>query len=92
MAAQFTKLPQRIGIRPEHIQVVEPHLGLPAVVELAEHLGDSSVYHCQVEGLSSLLNVKLSSELKFKNAQTIGLKVNHQRLLAFDAAGMRMMS
>jgi multiple sugar transport system ATP-binding protein len=92
MAAQFTKLPQRIGIRPEHIQVVEPHLGLPAVVELAEHLGDTSVYHCQVEGLSSLLNVKLSSELKFKNAQTIGLRVNHQRLLAFDAAGMRMMS
>ncbi len=50
---------QCIGLRPEHLHVVGADGGAPAGVELAEHLGDVSILHLRVEGLSELLAAKV---------------------------------
>jgi multiple sugar transport system ATP-binding protein len=50
---------RRIGLRPEHLQVVAPDQGVPARVELAEHLGDVSILHLRVDGVASLLAAKV---------------------------------
>ncbi len=49
----------RIGLRPEHLQVVAADQGVPAQVELAEHLGDVSIIHLRVDGVAPLLAAKV---------------------------------
>jgi multiple sugar transport system ATP-binding protein len=65
-------------------------LGLPATVVLAEHLGDASIYHCQVEGMTTLVNVKVSSDRKYHHQDTLGLRVNPNHILGFDDKGQRI--
>ena len=88
--APLAHVPHRIGIRPEHLLLTEPSAGLPATIVLAEHLGDSSIYYCQVEGLPGLLNAKLSQAPGLKAGDQVGLQVQAQGLLAFDALGKCM--
>ena len=87
---RFSSQPYCIGIRPEHVDIVEADQGLPAKVVLAEHLGDASIYHCEVEGVANLLNVKMSSENKHHNRDIIGLSFNHASVLGFDSNGWRI--
>lgn len=87
LAGNFAHSPKRIGIRPEHIDLVDARLGIPATVVLAEHLGDSSIYHCQVQGLAQLVNVKMSSDHKFQNQDILGLSVTTKHILGFDKNG-----
>jgi multiple sugar transport system ATP-binding protein len=86
----FATMPHCIGIRPEHIEILVAGQGLPATVVLAEHLGDSSIYHCQVNGISNLLNVKMSSENKLQNHDVIGLSFNQHHVLGFDSKSQRI--
>jgi multiple sugar transport system ATP-binding protein len=90
LAAKLAQTPRRIGIRPEHLELVDASLGLPATVILAEHLGDASIYHCQVQGVTQLINVKMNSEHKYQNHDTLGLKVNVHHILGFDANRQRI--
>ncbi len=87
---RFGSQPHSIGIRPEHVDIVEAGQGLPAKVVLAEHLGDASIYHCQVEGVANLLNVKMGSDHKHHNHDCIGLSFNHHPILGFDSTGLRI--
>jgi multiple sugar transport system ATP-binding protein len=87
---RFSSQPYCIGIRPEHVDIVEAGKGLPAKVVLAEHLGDASIYHCEVEGVANLLNVKMSSENKHHNRDIIGLSFKHASVLGFDSNGWRI--
>ncbi len=90
LAAKFEQTPRRIGIRPEHLELVDASLGLPATVVLAEHLGDASIYHCQVQGVAQLINVKMNSEHKYQNHDALGLNVNAHHILGFDANHQRI--
>lgn len=87
---RFSSQPYCIGIRPEHVDIVEAGQGLPAKVVLAEHLGDASIYHCEVKGVANLLNVKMSSENKHHNQDTIGLSFNRSSVLGFDSKSLRI--
>jgi len=89
-SSNFALQPHCIGIRPEHIEIVEASQGLPAKVILAEHLGDSSIFHCQVDGFTNLLNVKMSADKKIKHDDLIGLIFNKHRVLGFDSKGHRI--
>jgi glycerol transport system ATP-binding protein len=86
----FSTKPHCIAFRPEHIDIVEAAQGLPATVVLAEHLGDSSIYHCQVNGLTNLINVKMNSDKKFKSHDSIGLFFNKSHILGFDSKSHRV--
>ena len=79
---------QRIGLRPEHLQVTPVGQGIPAVVVLAEHLGDSSILHLRVEGVTDLLSAKVSAEYsRIVSGQSIGLQPDAAWALGFDAQG-----
>jgi multiple sugar transport system ATP-binding protein len=79
---------QRIGLRPEHLQVVPVGQGIPAAVVLAEHLGDSSVLHLRVEGVTDLLSAKVSAEhSRIVSGQSIGLLPDAAWALGFDGQG-----
>ena len=81
----------RVGLRPEHLQIAAPDLGVPAHVVLAEHLGDSSIIHLRVDGVSGLLNAKVVAGHADCNAgQTVGLQPNAAWSLAFSEDGRLM--
>jgi multiple sugar transport system ATP-binding protein len=79
---------ERIGLRPEHLQLTQAGQGIPAAVVLAEHLGDSSVVHLRVEGISDLLSAKVGmDQSNVENGQTVGLLPNASRALGFGVDG-----
>ena len=79
---------QCIGLRPEHLEVVGADQGVPARVELAEHLGDLSVLHVRVEGLAELLAAKVPAGRTHLEAGTrVGLLADAARALRFGAEG-----
>jgi multiple sugar transport system ATP-binding protein len=79
---------QRIGLRPEHLRVGPPTQGVPATVVHAEHLGDSSILHLQVEGVTALLNAKLvAGHPSVTVGQAVGMVPDAGWALPFDAAG-----
>jgi multiple sugar transport system ATP-binding protein len=77
----------RIGLRPEHLHVVESGQGVPAQVELAEHLGDVSILHLRVAGLADLLSAKhgAASTLAIAAGQSVGIKADARWALPFGA-------
>ena len=76
------------GIRPEHLRVAAPGVGIPATVVLAEHLGDSSILHLRVDGISDLINAKVGPEHSKTIAdQVVGIELDAKWSMAFDAAG-----
>ena len=79
---------QRIGLRAEHLHVLPSGQGMEATVELAEHLGDSSILHLRVEGLPELLTAKVgNAHSQLAAGERVGLAVDVSATLAFDAAG-----
>ena len=82
---------QQMGVRPEHLQVNSSGTGVSATIALAEHLGDSSILHLRVEGLSELLKAKVSAEHShYQGGQTVMLQTDPSWVLAFDGAGKRI--
>ena len=81
----------RVGLRAEHLQVVSAGTGVPATLELAEHLGDTSILHLRVDGLSELLNAKAGpGHTGLAAGQGVGLTPDAAWALKFDAAGRRI--
>jgi multiple sugar transport system ATP-binding protein len=79
---------QRVGLRPEHLHLGTPEQGVPAEVVLAEHLGDASIIHLRVAGVSGLLNAKVAANQADCSAgQTVGLMPNAAWSLGFGADG-----
>ena len=88
LAAGAPASAERAGLRPEHLHVATTGQGIPAQVILAEHLGDSSIIHCRVEGISDLLSAKVGTEhTAIEAGQTIGLAPNPDWALVFSADG-----
>ncbi len=88
LAPQAADPAQRIGLRPEHLHLASAGQGIAARVELAEHLGDSSIVHLRVDGLDELLISKVGAEHAAVEAgQTVGLKPDAAWALAFGADG-----
>lgn len=79
---------QRIGLRPEHIQISSTADGVSATVELVEHLGDSSIIHLRIEGQSDLITAKVgNSHTPLQAGQSVGLIADSAWALSFDANG-----
>lgn len=77
---------QRMGLRPEHLLVSTDGSGVPARVELAEHLGDSSILHLRVDGVAELLSAKVGAgHHRMEAGATLGLRPDATWALGFDA-------
>jgi multiple sugar transport system ATP-binding protein len=86
LASQAPASAQRAGLRPEHLHLVPAGQGIPASVVLAEHLGDSSIIHLRVEGVSELLIAKVGTESnELAAGQAAGLAPDAAWALAFGA-------
>jgi multiple sugar transport system ATP-binding protein len=82
---------QRLGLRPEHLQLRPVGEGVPAQVVLAEHLGDVSIVHLRVDGLGELLSAKLGAQqAQVVTGQTVGLLPDTAWVLGFDSQGRRV--
>jgi multiple sugar transport system ATP-binding protein len=80
-----------LGLRPEHVQIRAAAEGVPAEVVLAEHLGDVSVVHLRVDGLSDLLAAKVSAQqAQVTKGQLVGLVPDTAWVLRFDEQGRRI--
>ncbi len=88
LALQASSSTRRVGLRPEHLHVVPQGEGIPATVVLAEHLGDSSILHLRVDGVTELLNAKVGAEhSQSQSGQIVGLKPDASWALTFGADG-----
>ena len=86
IAGRAPVLARRAGLRPEHLGIVAAGQGIPASVVLAEHLGDSSVIHLQLDGVADLLSAKVGAlHSQLEAGQTVGLAPDASWALAFDA-------
>ncbi|WP_423598348.1 ABC transporter ATP-binding protein [Roseateles sp. MS654] len=78
---------KRLGVRPEHLRLA-PGLddaGVPATVVLAEHLGDVSILHLRVDGLTDLLTAKLpAGAASLHDGDAVRLIATADHALAFD--------
>ncbi|MGL6109653.1 MAG: ABC transporter ATP-binding protein [Rubrivivax sp.] len=88
LAGQAPASAQRAALRPEHLHLAPAGQGIAATVALAEHLGDSSIIHLRVDGITDLLNAKVGTEGSEVTAgQTVGLNPDAAWALVFDADG-----
>ncbi|MCV2358668.1 sn-glycerol-3-phosphate ABC transporter ATP-binding protein UgpC [Paucibacter sp. TC2R-5] len=77
---------KRVGLRAEHVRLVAAELGIPAQVELAEHLGDSSILYLRIEGMPDLLSAKVGAgHSGIQAGQRVGLDVDAAAALRFGA-------
>jgi multiple sugar transport system ATP-binding protein len=88
LAGQAPASAQRAGLRPEHLHLAPAGQGIAASVALAEHLGDSSIIHLRVDGVTDLLTAKVGAESGQANAgQNVGLAPDAAWALIFGADG-----
>jgi multiple sugar transport system ATP-binding protein len=81
--------PTLLGVRPEHVELTTMEEGLPASVELLEHLGDVTIGHFRVPGSEPLMAVKMSVQTAapLQPGMRVGLRPNAQHCVLFDADG-----
>jgi multiple sugar transport system ATP-binding protein len=77
-----------LGVRAEHLGIGATGEGLPARVELVEHLGDVSLLHAHLDGMGQAISLKLDK----KDAQhaigaRIGIRLAASAATLFDANG-----
>ena len=75
-----------IGIRPEHIAIVDKGGDLPGTILLTEHLGSDSFLHVDGGG-AGRLTVRAAGDFAGKPGDKISLKLDPARIHRFDAAG-----
>jgi multiple sugar transport system ATP-binding protein len=79
---------QKVGIRPENISLRDATQGVPAVVVLAEHLGDSSIVYLRVNGVDDLIQAKVGMQTPALTAEeVVGVVPKTEGVVCFDSSG-----
>ena len=78
-----------LGVRPEHLDVTTMEEGLPASVELLEHLGDVTIGYFRVPETELLLAAKIevAHATALQPGMRVGLRPRAQHCVLFDADG-----
>ncbi|SIT75015.1 sorbitol ABC transporter ATP-binding protein /mannitol ABC transporter ATP-binding protein [Yoonia rosea] len=79
-----------IGIRPEHIDVVESGGMWQGTVGVAEHLGSDTFFHIHNTGLTETITVRAIGDINLTHGDTIHLNPRMNELHRFDAQGLRI--
>lgn len=78
-----------IGVRPEHIDVVESDGEWSGVVGVAEHLGSDTFFHIHETGLAETITVRAGGEISLKHGDQINLSPRPDMIHKFDENGLR---
>lgn len=80
--------PLILGVRANHLSLVAPTDGLPARVELVEHLGDTVIAHARLVADQPPLAVRLPADARCPQpGDLVGLRIQSDRFHLFDAEG-----
>ncbi|WP_425041000.1 ABC transporter ATP-binding protein [Primorskyibacter sp. S187A] len=79
-----------IGVRPEHIDVVESDGVWQGTVGVAEHLGSDTFFHIHNTGLGDTITVRAIGDVRLNHGDTIHLSPRTDELHKFDANGLRV--
>jgi multiple sugar transport system ATP-binding protein len=79
-----------IGIRPEHIDVVESDGMWQGTVGVAEHLGSDTFFHIHNTGLTETITVRAIGDINLTHGDKIHLNPRMNELHRFDAQGLRI--
>ncbi len=79
----------RLGVRPEHLRLVEPGKGLPMEVKVVEPTGSETMVFLRFQGQD--ITAVFRERHAFENGETIHLQPDAEHLHCFDAgSGQRM--
>ncbi|MGR3496272.1 ABC transporter ATP-binding protein [Citreimonas sp.] len=78
-----------IGIRPEHLDIVEggPWTG---TVGVAEHLGSDTFLHVHGTGLAETITVRATGEVGLRHGDSVSMAPREDQMHRFDKAGLRV--
>ena len=79
-----------IGVRPEHIDVVESNGVWQGTVGVAEHLGSDTFFHIHNTGLAETMTVRAIGDVSLNHGDTIHLNPRAEEIHRFDAQGLRL--
>jgi multiple sugar transport system ATP-binding protein len=79
-----------IGVRPEHINVLESGGEWTGKVGVAEHLGSDTFFHIHDTGLAETITVRAGGEVDFKHGDKISLSPRPEMIHKFDEKGLRI--
>lgn len=76
-----------LGIRPEHIDVVDPgSADLLATADVVEHLGSDTNVYANIEGLNPMM-VRVHGNIPAKTGDRLGLRIRTEHVHIFDDNG-----
>ena len=80
--------PMTLGVRANDIALSAPEQGLPASIEVIEHLGDTVIAHARWAPDQPLIAVRLAPDAPPPRAgDAVGLRIRTERAHFFDAEG-----
>ncbi len=90
----FTSVSHReisVGIRPEHLRVVESSAGhVRAEVEIIEELGAEVIAYLQIEGISDPITIRLPPQRHVVPGQQVGVRFASEHFHLFGSNGTRL--
>jgi len=76
----------RIGIRPEHLSLVDPAAAdIPGEVELVEKLGADSLLYVRTEVAGGPIVVRTQGGVAVRETEAVGLRIDPARMHVFPA-------
>jgi multiple sugar transport system ATP-binding protein len=79
-----------IGIRPEHMEVVESGGTFVGKVGVAEHLGSDTFFHVHLAEMDEPMTVRATGEVGLRYGDTIHLTPQADKIHRFDKKGLRI--
>ncbi|KAA9009446.1 ABC transporter ATP-binding protein [Histidinibacterium aquaticum] len=79
-----------IGVRPEHLDIVEDGGTFSGKVTVSEHLGSDTFFHVAVPGLDEPMTVRAGGEVGLRHGDTIHLAPQSHQIHRFDDNGLRI--
>ena len=87
-AGASARRPMTLGVRANDIALSAPEQGLPASIEVIEHLGDTVIAHARWAPDQPLIAVRLAPDSPPPRAgDAVGLRIRTERAHFFDAEG-----
>jgi len=79
-----------IGVRPEHLQVVDSGGTFTGKVGVAEHLGSDTFFHVHLDEMDEPMTVRAGGEVGLSHGDTIHLSPQPDKIHRFDDRGLRI--
>ncbi|MCY4541551.1 MAG: sn-glycerol-3-phosphate ABC transporter ATP-binding protein UgpC [Rhodobacteraceae bacterium] len=77
-----------IGVRPEHMSVVDPADGdVEATIEIVEELGAEVIAYLQIDATAEPVTVRLPPQRQVVPGQRVGVRLAHESFHLFDSDG-----